>query len=91
MGSTITITNIGSLGGQYATPIINHPEVAILGMYKIFQKPVFDKGEWKSFDFMNFSLTADHRLVDGAMAARFLNKFIENLKNIGGHLALESC
>ncbi len=90
-GSTITITNIGSLGGQYATPIINHPEVAILGMYKLFQKPVLKDGVWLSLDFMNFSLTADHRLIDGALAAKFLSCFIKNINHIGGHLALESC
>ena len=60
-------------------------------MYKIFQKPVLKEGSWQPYDFMNFSLTADHRLVDGALAARFLNEFIENLTHIGGHLSLESC
>ena len=90
-GSTLTITNIGSLGGQYATPIINHPEVAILGMYKVFQKPIWKEGQWRPEDFMNFSLTADHRLIDGALAARFLNQFLKNLQHIGGLLAFEAC
>lgn len=83
-GATITITNIGSVGGTYATPIINHPEVAILGMYKISDKVIVDeKGQFKAVKSMNFTVTADHRLIDGAVAANFLKDFISKIQNPG--------
>lgn len=82
-GSCISVTNIGSVGGTYATPIINHPEVAILGMYKIQDKPVIQDGKLSSIKTMNFTITADHRLIDGAEAARFLKAFIERIENPG--------
>jgi pyruvate dehydrogenase E2 component (dihydrolipoamide acetyltransferase) len=80
-GATVTVTNIGSIGGTYATPIINHPEVAIFGMYKIYDKPVLINGKWKARKMMNVSVTADHRLIDGAVAARFMNDVIARLQN----------
>jgi len=83
-GATITITNIGSVGGTYATPIINHPEVAILGMYKITDKPVpTENGGFKFVKAMNYTITADHRLIDGAVAARFLKSFLDKVQNPG--------
>lgn len=83
-GATITITNIGSVGGTYATPIINHPEVAILGMYKISDKVIVgENGEFKAVKSMNFTITADHRLIDGAVAANFLKDFIAKIQNPG--------
>ena len=83
-GSTITITNIGSVGGSYATPIINHPEVAILGMYKIQDKLFLKKdGSVGSTKVMNVTITADHRLIDGAQAAYFLKAFASRLQNPG--------
>jgi len=82
-GGTISITNIGSIGGSYATPIINHPEVAILGMYKITDKLILENNQVKSIKVMNLSVTADHRLIDGAEAAKFLKAFIERLENPG--------
>ena len=86
-GATITITNIGSVGGTYATPIINHPEVAILGMYKIVDKPVVKQGpngmELDVVKSMNFTITCDHRLIDGAVAANFLKAFINRIENPG--------
>ena len=86
-GATVTITNIGSVGGTYATPIINHPEVAILGMYKISDKPVVKQGanglELGVEKTMNFTITADHRLIDGAVAANFLRAFITRIENPG--------
>lgn len=82
-GGTISITNIGSIGGAFATPIINHPEVAILGMYKITDRLVLEDGKVSSVKVMNLSITADHRLIDGAEAARFLKAFIERLENPG--------
>jgi len=80
-GATITITNIGSVGGLYATPIINHPEVAILGMYKIQDKPVWNGSEFKRAQFMNFTITCDHRLIDGAVAANFMKAFVARIEN----------
>lgn len=83
-GSTITITNIGSVGGTYATPIINHPEVAILGMYKIQDKPVLKAdGSIGFIKAMNYTVTADHRLIDGAVAANFLKSFFNKIQNPG--------
>ncbi|WP_415061126.1 2-oxo acid dehydrogenase subunit E2 [Bdellovibrio sp.] len=82
-GATITVTNIGSIGGTYATPVINHPEVAILGMYKIDEKPVIKNGQLAAIKVMNYTMTADHRLIDGAIAARFLAAFIARIENPG--------
>jgi len=82
-GATISITNIGSVGGTYATPIINHPEVAILGIYKIVERPVFVNGEVKGAHMMNVTITADHRLIDGAVAANFLKSFVNRLQHPG--------
>jgi pyruvate dehydrogenase E2 component (dihydrolipoamide acetyltransferase) len=78
---TLTVTNIGSIGGVYATPIINHPEVCILGVYKIQKKPVVVNGEIKIRDMMGVTATCDHRLIDGAQAAKFLNKLMKRLEN----------
>jgi pyruvate dehydrogenase E2 component (dihydrolipoamide acetyltransferase) len=80
-GATISVTNIGSVGGTYATPIINHPEVAILGMYKISEKPIFVGDEIQKAYVMNITITADHRLIDGAVAANFLKAFLQRLEN----------
>lgn len=82
-GATITITNIGSVGGNYATPIINHPEVAILGMYKIQDKVIVENGEFKVIKVMNYTITADHRLIDGAVAANFLKAFFQRIEQPG--------
>lgn len=83
-GATITITNIGSVGGTYATPIINHPEVAILGVYKITDKIIVnEKGGFEAVKAMNFTITCDHRLIDGAVAANFLKEFISKIQNPG--------
>src|SRR5262249_39596337 len=64
-GSTFTISSLGSLGGLLATPIINHPEVAILGVHKIKQTPVVRGGQIVVRDMMNLSISLDHRIVDG--------------------------
>lgn len=82
-GATITITNIGSVGGTYATPIINHPEVAIIGMYKVDWKPVYKDGVFVPTQVMNFTATCDHRLIDGAVAANFLKAFLQRVENVG--------
>lgn len=84
-GSTITLTNVGSIGGLFATPIINYPEVAILGFNKIARKPVVRtvKGVEKIVirDWTYFSISLDHRMVDGADAAEFMKTFIAYIEN----------
>jgi pyruvate dehydrogenase E2 component (dihydrolipoamide acetyltransferase) len=80
-GATITITNIGSVGGVYATPIINHPEVAILGVYKLQDKPIWNGKEFVRGQVMNFTITCDHRLIDGAVAANFMKAFVGRIEN----------
>jgi pyruvate dehydrogenase E2 component (dihydrolipoamide acetyltransferase) len=82
-GASITITNIGSVGGTYATPIINHPEVAILGMYKISEKPIIKNGQLAAIKVMNYTVTCDHRLIDGAVAANFLKSFFTKIQSPG--------
>lgn len=72
-GSTITITNIGSAGGMFFTPVINHPEVAILGTGRISDKPVIRDGEITAGKMMALSLSFDHRLIDGATAQYAMN------------------
>lgn len=80
-GGTFTITNIGPVGGQFATPIINHPESAILGLMKMEKRPVVRMGEVVVRDMMNLCLSFDHRIIDGAEGARFTNRVIERLQN----------
>ena len=75
-GSTFTITNMGSAGGLFATPIINYPEAAILGTHKISKRPLVRDGKIEIRDVMYLSLSFDHRILDGAYAARFVNKVI---------------
>ncbi|MBW7876410.1 MAG: 2-oxo acid dehydrogenase subunit E2 [Candidatus Cloacimonetes bacterium] len=82
-GSTISITNIGSIGGLGATPIINYPEACILGMYKIQDRPVVRDGQIVIRSMMNISFCFDHRIVDGANGAEFCNYFIGLLNNPG--------
>ena len=71
-GSTITISSLGSLGGIVSTPIINYPEVAIIGVNKISTRPVFVDGNVLPRQIMNLSSSFDHRVVDGADAAAFI-------------------
>jgi len=80
-GSTFTITSLGTMGGMFATPVINYPEVAIVGIHKIEQRPVVHEGQIVIRDRMYMSLSFDHRVVDGAVGAEFtqyVKKFIEN-------------
>lgn len=72
-GSTISISNIGSAGGMFFTPIINFPEVAILGTGRITEKPVVKNGEITAAPVMALSLSFDHRIIDGATAQNFMN------------------
>ena len=72
---TITISNIGSARGEFFTPIINYPEVAILGFGSIVQEPVVDEnGELAVGRVLKLSLTFDHRIVDGMTGQKFLNE-----------------
>jgi pyruvate dehydrogenase E2 component (dihydrolipoamide acetyltransferase) len=71
-GGTFTITSLGSIGGTLFTPIINAPEVAILGVSKSSQKPVYDRGAFLPRLMLPLSLSYDHRVIDGAEAARFV-------------------
>jgi pyruvate dehydrogenase E2 component (dihydrolipoamide acetyltransferase) len=80
-GSTFTITSLGKLGGLLATPIINYPEVAILGVHKIEPRPVVRNGEIVVRSMMNVSLSFDHRVVDGAVGAEFTQVVREHLEN----------
>ncbi|WP_068785627.1 2-oxo acid dehydrogenase subunit E2 [Paenibacillus phocaensis] len=80
-GSTISITNIGSAGGMFFTPIINYPEVAILGTGRISEKPVVKNGEIVVAPVMALSLSFDHRLIDGATAQNFMNYIKQLLAN----------
>jgi pyruvate dehydrogenase E2 component (dihydrolipoamide acetyltransferase)/2-oxoisovalerate dehydrogenase E2 component (dihydrolipoyl transacylase) len=81
-GSTFTITSFGSIGGLFATPVINPPEVGILGVGKIVKRPVFDAaGQVKAADMVYLSLSFDHRVVDGAVGAAFGNAVARQLQN----------
>jgi pyruvate dehydrogenase E2 component (dihydrolipoamide acetyltransferase) len=80
-GGTFTITNIGGIGGLFATPIINYPEVAILGINKIQRRPVFRNGKIAVRDMTYISLSLDHRVVDGAIAAQFTNVLMRYLES----------
>jgi pyruvate dehydrogenase E2 component (dihydrolipoamide acetyltransferase) len=80
-GGTFTITNYGAVRGIYGTPIINHPEVAILGMGRVEQKPVVKNEKIEIRRMLPLSLSFDHRVVDGAEAARFLNMVIMRIED----------
>ncbi len=82
-GSTFTISNYGSFGGTYATPIINYPDVAILGTGKVADRPWVKGGSIVIRKVLPLSLTFDHRVIDGAEAAIFLNKVIGYLEDPG--------
>jgi pyruvate dehydrogenase E2 component (dihydrolipoamide acetyltransferase) len=79
-GSTFTVTNFGAIGGEYATPIINHPETAILGLGAIERRPVVADDDVVARPTLPLSLSIDHRVIDGAEAARFVNTVIEYLE-----------
>ena len=78
-GSTFTITSLGAIGGVLATPILNYPEVGILGVHRIAPRPVVIDGEVVVRTMGNISTTFDHRVVDGARAAQFTLRVIERL------------
>ena len=74
VGGTFTVTNLGMFGVDSFTPIINPPQIAILGLNRIAQKPIVENREIKIASVMTLSLTFDHRAIDGAPAARFLER-----------------
>jgi 2-oxoisovalerate dehydrogenase E2 component (dihydrolipoyl transacylase) len=73
-GSTITITSLGAMGGIVTTPVINHPEVAIVGVNKMMMRPVWDGAQFIPRKMMNLSSSFDHRVIDGWDAARFIQR-----------------
>ncbi|MDQ0220642.1 2-oxo acid dehydrogenase subunit E2 [Peribacillus cavernae] len=79
-GSTFTISNTGSKGGFFATPIINYPEAAILGVHSIKKKPVVEDDQIIIGEMMGMSLTFDHRIIDGEPAGIFISTFAEYLQ-----------
>ena len=88
-GGSMTITSLGGIGGSFFTPIINYPEVAILGIGKSEKKQVFLDGKFLTRTMLPLSLSYDHRIIDGAEAARFNNDLKENLgKNFAYKLAI---
>jgi 2-oxoisovalerate dehydrogenase E2 component (dihydrolipoyl transacylase) len=80
-GSTFTVTNVGGIGGVFATPIINYPEVAILGVHKITRRPVVKDSQIVIRDMTYLSVSFDHRVLDGAMAAHFMNAIKQYLED----------
>ena len=80
-GASCSITNIGSAGGQWFTPIINHPEVAILGIGRISEKPIVKNGEIVAAPMLALSLVFDHRVIDGATGQHALNHLKKLLGN----------
>ncbi len=80
-GGSMTITSLGGIGGSFFTPIINYPEVAILGVGRSEKKQVFLNGRFQIRTMLPISLSYDHRIIDGAEAARFNNDLKENLGN----------
>ena len=88
-GGSMTITSLGGIGGSFFTPIINYPEVAILGVGRTYFKQVFINSEFKKRVMLPLSLSYDHRIIDGTEAARFCNELKENLgANFAYKLAL---
>ena len=88
-GGSITVTSLGGIGGSFFTPIINYPEVAILGIGKSQKKQIYFDGKFQTRVMLPLSLSYDHRIIDGAEAARFNNELKENLgKNFAYKLAV---
>lgn len=87
-GSTITLTSLGALGGISATPVINHPEVAIIGPNKLVERPVVLNGQIAIRTLMNVSCAFDHRIIDGHDAARFVQR-LRRLIEAPAHLFLD--
>ena len=89
LGGSMTITSLGGIGGSFFTPIINFPEVAILGIGRSEKKQILINGKFQTRTMLPLSLSYDHRIIDGAEAARFNNDLKENLgKNFAYKLAI---
>jgi 2-oxoisovalerate dehydrogenase E2 component (dihydrolipoyl transacylase) len=81
MGGTFTVTSIGGIGGLISTPIINHPQVGIMGLGKVVKRPLYDaNGELKPHDICYLSFSFDHRIVDGALGVAFGNAIVRYLQ-----------
>jgi pyruvate dehydrogenase E2 component (dihydrolipoamide acetyltransferase)/2-oxoisovalerate dehydrogenase E2 component (dihydrolipoyl transacylase) len=81
-GSTFTVTSVGNVGGLISTPIINHPEVGIMGVGKVIKRPVYDReGRLRPADLIYLSFSFDHRVVDGAVGAAFGNAVKNHLEH----------
>ncbi len=88
-GGSMTITSLGGIGGSFFTPIINYPEVAILGVGRSSKKQIFIDGKFQTRMMLPLSLSYDHRIIDGAEAAKFCNEIKDNLgKNFAYKLAI---
>jgi pyruvate dehydrogenase E2 component (dihydrolipoamide acetyltransferase) len=88
-GGTFTVTSTGAKGGVLATPILHHPQVAILGVHAVTKKPAVVNGAIVARDLGNLSLSLDHRVVDGAVGADFLYALIEKLQTPAAWLGAE--
>ena len=89
LGGSMTITSLGGIGGSFFTPIINYPEVAILGIGRSEKKQKLINGKFQTRIMLPLSLAYDHRIIDGAEASRFNNDIKENLgKNFAYKLAV---
>ena len=88
-GGSMTVTSLGGIGGSFFTPIINYPEVAILGVGRSSKKNIYYEDKYQARIMLPLSLSYDHRIIDGAEAARFCNELKENLgKNFAYKLAI---
>src|SRR5206468_11951873 len=81
-GGTFTVSSVGNIGGLISTPIINHPEVGIMGVGKVVKRPVYDDtGNLRPADVIYLSISFDHRIVDGEVGAAFGNAVARHLQN----------
>jgi pyruvate dehydrogenase E2 component (dihydrolipoamide acetyltransferase) len=81
-GATFTVSSLGGLGGTGFTPIINAPEVAILGVSRAVQRPIYENGSFVPRLMLPFSLSYDHRVIDGAEAVRFTTALSADLSDV---------
>jgi len=78
---TFSVTSYGSIGGKYGSPVINYPQVAILGIGRIFEQPIVNNGKIEIGRMLPLSMSVDHRIVDGAEVSRFMNEIINYLSD----------
>ena len=81
-GASITVSSLGGIGGTYFTPIINPPEVAVLGVSRAIERPIYKEGRLEPRLICGLSLSYDHRVIDGAYAVRFTTRLREVLSDI---------